>query len=114
MKGWRNDENGFNVIPKVPYFFFPWKRLCPLTHSNLEKSVFFFSENLGKKKYSCIFFFPGKDYIPLTQLFSVRSKFGQITIDLKTVFFQNSPALKMANVFFKKIRCLGADCVKIL
>ena len=29
--------------------FFSWKRLCPLTHSNLENFVFFFSEG-------CIFF----------------------------------------------------------
>ena len=40
---------------KVPYFFFPWKRLQLLNHSISQKSVFFFS-NTGKKKYSCIFF----------------------------------------------------------
>ena len=107
-------SNRIYVSKGAVFFFFRGKD-CAHSLTQIWKNLyFFFSENLEKKKYSCIFFFPGKDYIPLTQLFSVRSKFGQITIDLKTVFFQNSPALKMANVFFKKIRCLGADCVKIL
>ena len=57
--------------------FFPRKSLCSLTHSNLGTSVFFFPKR-GKKKYSCIFFFPGKVYVPLTQLFwrSLYKKIG--------------------------------------
>ena len=98
---------------KGTVFFFSVEKIVPSPSLKSGKICIFFFRKSGKKN-TAVFFFPGKDYIPLTQLFSVRSKFGQITIDLKTVFFQNSPALKMANVFFKKIRCLGADCVKIL
>ena len=77
-------------------FFFPWKRLRSLTHSISEKSVFFFFRIPGKKKYSCIFFFPEKDYMSLTQLFwmSLYKKIGG-----KLCFFKNA-------IFTHILRCI--------
>ena len=78
--------NKNNDIPsKVPYFFFPWKSLRPLTHSISDIIVSFFSENWEKKNTAVLFFFPERVYMPLTQLF--RRSFGGKGILFQKYYF---------------------------
>ena len=64
--------------------------MCSLTHSNLEKSVFFFSEH-REKKIQLYFFFPEKDYMSLTQLFwmSLHKKIGGKLCFFKIAIFKH-------------------------
>ena len=73
-------------IRKGTVFFFPWKRLRSLTHSISEISGFFYP-----KKIQLYFFFPEKDYVPLTQLFwmSLYKKQGESYVFIKNAIFNH-------------------------
>ena len=77
---------GKGILLKIPptqryRFLFPWKRLCPLTRSYLEKSVFFFPR--------AAFFFPRRFLFFFLEKCISWSK-CQNPLGKKTTFFTHS------------------------
>ena len=63
---------------KGTVFYFFRGKVCAHSLTQIWEHLYFFFPKRGKKKYSCIFFFPGKVHVPLTQLFwrSLYKKIG--------------------------------------
>ena len=99
-------SNG-HILHKDTVFFFLGKN-CGHSLTRFQKNLYFFFRTPGKKKYSCIFFFPEKDYMSLTQLFwmSLYKKIGG-----KLCFFKNANFNHILRcIFFSKI-CIFFLCI---
>ena len=87
------------IVQRYRILFFPRKSRRPLTHSNLEKIVFFFFTNRGKKKIQLIFF-PKTSSSPPNQ-----------GIETEKVFIKKASQIYFRNLIFC---CIFFSCIFFL